>query len=56
MLGQVATICARDLYAWLGTAAAPSVLDARRGDAFDADDRHSLQHQTHNPSATAAAA
>jgi uncharacterized protein DUF6815 len=36
MLGQVVTISAQDIFAPLGTAAAPTVVDARRHDTFDA--------------------
>jgi rhodanese-related sulfurtransferase len=39
MYGQAQTISAKELYAHLGTAAAPIVVDARKHDAFDADDR-----------------
>jgi rhodanese-related sulfurtransferase len=39
MLGQAPTLSARELYSHLGTAAAPVVVDARKRDAFDADDR-----------------
>jgi rhodanese-related sulfurtransferase len=39
MHGQASTISAQELYSHLGTAAAPVVVDARKRDAFDADDR-----------------
>src|SRR5262249_62391702 len=39
MYGQAPTISTKELYAQLGTVAAPVVVDARRRDAFDADDR-----------------
>ena len=39
MDGTLSTILADDLYARLGTATAPIVLDVRRSDAFNADDR-----------------
>ena len=39
MYGQVPTISAQQLYAHLGTAAAPVVVNARKHDAFDPDDR-----------------
>jgi hypothetical protein len=39
MHGQAPTISTKELYAQLGTAAAPVVIDARKRDAFDADDR-----------------
>jgi rhodanese-related sulfurtransferase len=39
MLGQAPTLSARELYSHLGAAAAPVVVDARKRDAFDADDR-----------------
>ena len=39
MHGQAPTISTKELYAQLGTAAAPIVVDARKREAFDADDR-----------------
>ena len=39
MDGTLRSILADDLYARLGTATAPIVLDVRRSDAFNADDR-----------------
>jgi rhodanese-related sulfurtransferase len=39
MDGQARTISARELYAHLGTAGAPAVVDVRKRDDFDADDR-----------------
>jgi rhodanese-related sulfurtransferase len=39
MDGTRSSILADDLYARLGTASAPTVLDVRRSDAFNADDR-----------------
>ena len=39
MHGQAPTISTKELYAQLGTATAPVVVDARKHDAFDADDR-----------------
>ena len=39
MHGQAPTISTKELYAQLGTAAAAVVVDARKRDAFDADDR-----------------
>jgi hypothetical protein len=39
MDGQARTISAQELYAHLGTAAAPAVVDVRKRDDFDADDR-----------------
>ena len=39
MHGQAPTISTKELYAQLGTAKAPVVVDARKRDAFDADDR-----------------
>ena len=39
MHGQAPTISTKELYAQLGTVAAPVVVDARKRDAFDADDR-----------------
>jgi len=39
MYGQAPTISTKELYAQLGTATAPVVVDARKRDAFDADDR-----------------
>jgi len=39
MYGQAPTISTKELYAQLGTVAAPVVVDARKRDAFDADDR-----------------
>jgi rhodanese-related sulfurtransferase len=39
MDGTQNSILADDLYARLGTASAPTVLDVRRRDAFNADDR-----------------
>src|SRR2546423_13857274 len=39
MDGNPTTISSHDLYACLGTAAAPLLLDVRRPDAFGADDK-----------------
>jgi len=39
MYGQAPTISTKELYAQLGTVAAPVVVDARKRDAFDAEDR-----------------
>jgi rhodanese-related sulfurtransferase len=39
MGGQAPTLSAQELYSQLGTAAAPVVVDTRKREAFDADDR-----------------
>ena len=39
MHGQAPTISTKELYVQVGTATAPIVIDARKRDAFDADDR-----------------
>jgi len=49
MDGTLLSVSAAELYAHLGTAAAPLVIDVRRDDAFDADDRQIIGAVRHAP-------
>jgi rhodanese-related sulfurtransferase len=53
MRGQASTISAQELYSHLGTAAAPVVVDARKRDAFDTDDRLIVGAVRYDPDASA---